>query len=179
MRPAFRPFAGLIVVLTAGAGLPLGWLLPGCGTDAVGVEACRQIEAARCSALRSCPVAQGGFKSDDEVDACTLFYRDQCLHGIESTTAPTDAQLTGCVNAVKATAACAKAGTPTMEGCPAAPLVSPMEASGLTPCNAILKAADHLAACNFVDAMPDAGGPPVPDAATDAGDAAASDASAE
>ena len=38
------PFAGLIITLTAGAGLPLGWLLPGCGTDAVGIEACRQIE---------------------------------------------------------------------------------------------------------------------------------------
>jgi hypothetical protein len=177
VRTTLRPLAARIFALAVGAVLPIGWLLPSCGTDAVGVDVCRQIETARCSALLSCPVAQGGFTKPEEVDACTLFYRDQCLHGIQSTTVPTDAQSTTCVSAVKAAAVCAKAGAATLEGCAGAALVPTADPKAIAPCSAILLRVDELAACAFVDAPPDAG-TPTPDAATpdaDAGGDAASD----
>ncbi len=47
----------------------------GCGTDAVGVDECRDIEEARCEAAQFCDIV-------DDVDACKRFYRDQCLHGL-------------------------------------------------------------------------------------------------
>lgn len=168
MRLTLRLLAGLIPAAA----------LANCGTDAIGVDACRQIEAARCSALLSCPAAAGGFTSAAQVDACTLFYRDQCLHGIESTRVPEEAETTACVAAVQATAACAKAGAATMEGCAAAPLVSTADPKTIAPCAAILGQVHLLNACAFVSATPDAGVTPTP--TSDAGnDAASADAAAD
>lgn len=49
-------------------------MLAACGTDAVGVSECREIEQARCAAAAAC-----GFPN---VAECQRFYRDHCLHGL-------------------------------------------------------------------------------------------------
>jgi len=70
------------------AGSVVGILIGACGTDPSGVESCRSIEEARCRRAPSCninldhPVASGG-STDDKVEACVLWYRDACLHGLE------------------------------------------------------------------------------------------------
>jgi hypothetical protein len=50
-----------------------------CGTDPQGVDACREIEQARCRRAPSCP--ELGIPAD-QVTACIEFTRDQCLHGL-------------------------------------------------------------------------------------------------
>ena len=50
------------------------WLAGSCGTDAVGVSECREVEEARCNAAVSC-----GYT---DVEECRRFYRDHCLHGV-------------------------------------------------------------------------------------------------
>ena len=79
-------------------------LVIACGTDAVGVEACRQIETARCLQAENCgidlsmPVHRGAPGTD--IDACIRFYHDQCLHGLATTVEPGSQQVTACVNAI-------------------------------------------------------------------------------
>jgi hypothetical protein len=71
----------------------------GCGTNAVGVEDCRDIEEARCRAGESCGLV-------DDVAACQRFYRDHCLHGLM--TEPTNgASVEDCVRAIEAAGRCA------------------------------------------------------------------------
>jgi hypothetical protein len=64
-----------------------------CGTDAVGIETCRQIESARCQQAPNCPVAtvDGGIdlslpvhrnSPTTDVEACIRYYHDACLHGL-------------------------------------------------------------------------------------------------
>ncbi|GEM_PF-750962 len=75
----------------------------GCGTKAVGVEACRSIEQARCEAVASCPSPYGV----EDVAACQRFYRDHCLHGLDVDDEPSDTAVARCVAAVKAAGRCA------------------------------------------------------------------------
>lgn len=128
----------MILVLAAFAVLPFVGLVPSCGTDAVGVEACRAIESARCDALVSCPKEQHGF-TEDQAAACKLFYRDDCLHGIANNDAGADVVLTpnkdACVKAIAATAACAKEGAKTMADCAGAKLVMTANAAAVSPCD--------------------------------------------
>jgi hypothetical protein len=49
-------------------------ILLGCGTDAVGISECREIERARCAAAPAC-----GFP---DVAECQRYSRDHCLHGV-------------------------------------------------------------------------------------------------
>lgn len=71
----------------------------GCGTEAQGVDACRDIEQARCSAAKSCGLIE-------DVDACKRFYRDQCLHGL-SVKSPGSLQVGDCVATIRAAGLCA------------------------------------------------------------------------
>ena len=71
----------------------------GCGTDAQGVDDCRDIEQARCSAGKNC-----GLVSD--VAGCRRFYRDQCLHGL-AVSAPGGVKVRACVAAIRAAGLCA------------------------------------------------------------------------
>jgi hypothetical protein len=73
----------------------------GCGTDAVGVDDCRQIEQARCEAGVAC-----GQVTD--VDACKRFYRDHCLHGLALGDSPGTTQVKACVAAIGVAAQCAR-----------------------------------------------------------------------
>ncbi len=87
--------AALVAVATAVA--------PGCGNDAVGVEACRQIEDARCNRAVECsiPLAAPPHRGDD-VAACVKFYRDECLHGLASKNDPGTTKVQACVQAIAA-----------------------------------------------------------------------------
>lgn len=73
---------------------------PGCGTDAKGIEDCRDIEQARCDALAAC-----GTVSD--VGECQRFYHDHCLHGLPLAP-PQRAEVDQCVAAIQSLGACAR-----------------------------------------------------------------------
>jgi hypothetical protein len=158
-----RTLVGLLLSASL-AGLALVTLLAptSCGSDAVGVDACRTIETARCNAATAC-----GF-ADDKVQSCILFYRDQCLDGVENADAgaPATATIDACVAAVDATATCARAGAKTISGCAGAALV-PGADTTLAPCVILQQKVDLLAACAFASLVPvaDAG---AAEAATDA-----------
>ena len=97
-----------------------------------------------------------------------MFYRDECLHGVENADAgaPSTPTIDACVAAVNATAVCARAGAKTIEGCAGAQLVNGANVT-LTPCVILQNKVELLAACAFASLTPvaDAG---VVDAATDA-----------
>jgi hypothetical protein len=158
-----RFLAGLFLSACLGGGLVLALAPAGCGSDAVGIDACRQIEDARCQASTAC-----GYTAD-QVDACNLFYRDQCLAGVENADAgtPADTTVSACVAAIQAAGACAKAGAKTIDGCAGAKLLDGADHTR-TPCELIQAHVEDLAACAFVTM-------PVSDAgvidASDAGDA--------
>jgi hypothetical protein len=75
-----------------------------CGTDAVGVSDCREIESARCEAAAEC-----GFPAAAE---CRRYARDHCLHGLPAE-APSAADVGACVSDINAAAQCAAALGPT------------------------------------------------------------------
>jgi hypothetical protein len=161
-----RPLAGLLLSASFAVSALVLVLAPAsCGSDAVGVDACRSIETARCEAATAC-----GF-TEEQVQSCTLFYRDQCLHGIENADAGTPATevVDACIAAVNATAACAKAGAKTLDGCAGAALLTSADPA-LAPCTILLEKVDLLGACAFATAPPklDAGADAAADAATDA-----------
>ena len=81
----------------------------GCGTGAVGVDQCRDIEEARCTGALSCGIIT-------DVDACKRFYRDQCLHGL-AVASPGTKAVSACVATINAAGVCAMAdaGTPLKE----------------------------------------------------------------
>jgi hypothetical protein len=168
-----------LFVTAAIAALPVALAVASCGTDAVGVGACTEIEEARCYLA---PLCVSGF----DVQKCLLFYRDECLVGIQDTDPDAGDPSTlapGCVAALEETSKCVDGGD---GGCPglAALLVAP-DAScteGATPdptaCNIIVACPEILAACAFL-AQPDAGdgGPEASDDASDDGGDASDDAS--
>src|SRR5690242_19222484 len=95
--------------LVAGAVLVAGLLgSSACGVETVGLDACRQIESARCEEAPSCPDL--GVK---DVDACKRYYRDQCLHGLSISESPGTPAVDKCVNAIHAAGKCAQAGSGT------------------------------------------------------------------
>ncbi len=80
-----RPLTKLVAVCAAALGISVA--VAACGTDAVGVETCRQVESARCAQAPKCtdinlgsPVHRDSPQTD--VDACVRFYHEACLHGL-------------------------------------------------------------------------------------------------
>jgi hypothetical protein len=77
-----------------------------CGTDAVGVETCRQIETARCQQAPNCPadinldVPEHRDSPKTDVDACIRFYRDACLHGLAAAKDPGAVATKACIDAI-------------------------------------------------------------------------------
>jgi len=110
-RVAFFVVFGVLV--------PLG----ACGTSAIGVDVCNQIESARCTRIGTlamngtacsnpdsgvpidllAPYAAAGSSPTENVAACIRFYSIACLHGLATTTPPsntgTDSVQT-CLNAI-------------------------------------------------------------------------------
>ena len=87
-------------VLLGGAAL----LSSACGNDAVGVEACRTIEEARCKRAPQCGVDMSVPVHRDspshDVDACIRYYNDACLHGLATDKDPGGVATQACVDAI-------------------------------------------------------------------------------
>jgi len=154
MAESYPAIARVLAFATLAAA---AWFAPACGTDAVGVEACRTIESKRCEVAPACaedPTSLG-VATEEEVANCKLLYRDHCLNGLENDEEePDQQQVDGCVAAIDAAAACKRDGTATMATCDldGASLVGPDDAL-LTPCEA-LKSVEVLTACAFVKGLP-------------------------
>lgn len=95
----------LALALLAAATATIVGLVPACGTDPVGVEACQKIEKVRCESALACgislsrPVPTG--KSDkDQVASCVRYYEDQCLHGLALAKEPAPQAVDTCVSAI-------------------------------------------------------------------------------
>ena len=88
-----------------------------CGTSAVGVDSCRDIEQARCRASASCLNADG-VRLIDDVPACERYYRDHCLHGL-AVKPPASASVSACVQVIEAAGECAASDPAvTLDDCP-------------------------------------------------------------
>jgi hypothetical protein len=96
----------------------IGALAAGCGNSAVGVQACRSIETARCEAAPACPaslppgegidLSSPPVAGGDPVAACVRYYDDACLHGLVTSVAPSNADVSDCVSAIQAAGNAAK-----------------------------------------------------------------------
>jgi hypothetical protein len=96
--------------LLLGLSLGAASIAVACSNDAVGVDACRQVEAARCHNAAACndagqfdlgyPVHRGSPTTD--VEACIRFYDDACLHGLVTTVEPGTPAVQQCVAAINA-----------------------------------------------------------------------------
>ncbi|MEO9235608.1 MAG: hypothetical protein ABI421_19870 [Polyangiaceae bacterium] len=90
-----RRFVSLVMSVFAVA------LYAACGSDATGIDACRQIETARCQAAPACGISLSTPPSvSDGVDGCISFYKDACLHGLEVSDPGTPA-VTACIKAIQ------------------------------------------------------------------------------
>ena len=76
---------------------------PACGTDAVGTDACRKIEQARCRRAAACP--ELGLKGSVGVEECVQYARDRCLHGL-AVSDPGPPIVDACVSAIEQAATC-------------------------------------------------------------------------
>jgi len=101
----------------------------GCGTDAKGVDDCRDIEEARCSAAKTCGVVS-------DVAACQRFYRDQCLHGL-SVSSPGAVIVKACVATISAAGMCAMQGVDTLLSDCADPTLSTSAPTAQTACEIV------------------------------------------
>jgi hypothetical protein len=143
-------------VLIAGIAAVFAGLAAGaCGTDAFGIEACRQIENARCKYAPHCPNINLGVpvhrdSPKTDIDACIRYYRDACLHGLVTPPDPGQVAINGCIDAIN-------------EG----------------DCNVVERPELHPKCAFLIPPAP----PPTPDASADAPDgapdAAATDAATE
>jgi hypothetical protein len=154
--------AGIYWIAIAFVAAVGGAVAVACSNDAVGVQACRQIETARCEAAPGCP--SGPFNLEqpvpagDPVAACVRYYNDACLHGIITTVTPGSAAVNTCVAAIVAAGKAAAAQKNSVAACRV--IEQPWNTA-------------YTTACEFLTA--DAGTPVVVDAGEDAGADATTD----
>jgi hypothetical protein len=126
-----------------GIGVVFLWLASSCGTDAVGISECRDIEQARCTAAGSC-----GFAA---VSQCRRFYRDHCLHGLAVETV-NDVDVQACVANIQQAGICAAAqGQSTVARECSTPIAT--AASTETVCDVVLRP-ETATACAFLAPAP-------------------------
>lgn len=115
----------------------------GCGTDAQGVDECRQIEETRCVAAKNC-----GFVSD--IPDCQRYYRSQCLHGLP-VPPPGSVKLTACLDVIRAAGACAQSsGVDTLlDDCEPSLSGSAADDDLKTTCD-LVKEPEKTAECSFL-----------------------------
>jgi hypothetical protein len=103
--------------------LSLAGVLAGaaCGTDAIGTDACRKIEQARCRKAASCP--ELGLRGSLGVEECVQYARDRCLHGL-AVADPGPTVVDACVNAIAQTTSCDVVAVP--ETAPACAFLTPI-----------------------------------------------------
>lgn len=125
---------------------------PGCGTDAKGIEDCRDIERARCSAAAACGIVT-------DVEACQRFYRDHCLHGMASLP-PSPAAVDACVETITAAGTCASSfggKLALLSECDAAPGVLEATEESTHACH-IVEKPETARRCSFLTTEPFEGG---------------------
>ncbi len=130
----------------------------GCGTEAVGVDACRDIELARCDAGPHCGLIE-------DAAACRRFYRDHCLHGLAAPAAR-GASVAACVNVIKAAGRCAAEDAESSLAACSEPVTSPQP--GLQRACDVVSHPERASECAFLlpDDAPEAtGGQPAADGA--------------
>jgi hypothetical protein len=120
----------------------------GCGTDAKGVDDCRNIEEARCTAAKNCGILT------TSISQCQDYYRDQCLHGL-SVSPPGSAAIKACVATINNAGICALQGTDTApadcsNGVPSS------STTALTTCE-IVTNPEKTSECSFLMPTVDAG----------------------
>jgi hypothetical protein len=115
---------------------------PGCGTSAMGVEDCRDIEQARCDGALACGTIT-------DAAECKRFYRDHCLHGLPMTPPPRE-DIDNCIAAIKNLTLCANAYGPSasLAECPAVP------AQNATRVCEVMAAPERAYACSFLTGTP-------------------------
>ena len=147
MRPRARLAGAVVACAFALLGAPFA-----CSTDAVGIEACRSIEEARCEAAEPCGIVT-------DVAACKRFYRDQCLHGLVSEEKPGSPKVNKCVATIRAAGECKKAGETQIAACHLKPTLK----TTLSDVCDIVLTPEETSECRFL--IPEE--PPVPDAAAE------------
>jgi hypothetical protein len=155
---AREPRAQRVLLLGCGALLVAAsaGLFAGCGTDAVGIEACRSIEQARCEVAPVCESSPDRLGvPEDRVDNCVLYYRDACRVGLENIEATEidQAQIDACVASIQALGACQQAGGLAAGSCEGVELVE--DADPLSAPCAVLKSPEKLRTCAFIQLVPD------------------------
>ncbi len=123
----------------------------GCGTDAQGIDECRNIEQARCAAAKSC-----GLIGAADVPECQRFYRDQCLHGLP-VPAPGSNKVKAAWRRFKPPQACAEAAGADAPLSQCSPAVS-LEATGVDTACGIVKEPEKAVECSFLTPSADGGG---------------------
>jgi hypothetical protein len=96
-------FRGRPAALAFGLAVACAPLAAACGTDAVGVDACKQIEQARCRQAPACQISLEPpyHQAGDDVDACIRYYDVACLHGLAAGKDPGSAAVSACVQAIQ------------------------------------------------------------------------------
>lgn len=123
-----------------------------CGTNAVGVDDCRDIEQARCRASASC-LNDDGAPLIDDVPACERYYRDHCLHGL-AVKPPAGASVAACVQVIEAAGECAKSDPgSTLDDCPVTD-----RRAGLTRACDVVTHPERATECSFLLDVPDDSG---------------------
>jgi hypothetical protein len=117
----------------------------GCGTDAKGIEDCRDIELARCEAAGPCGIVT-------DIAECKRYYRDHCLHGLAVDSPPRNL-VDECVAMVKRAGQCAQANGPdtALDYCPE--LVTRHAIQATTACD-IVHFPERADECSFLLPVP-------------------------
>lgn len=149
----------------------------GCGTSAVGIDDCRDIEKARCRASKPCGTI-------DDVAACERYVRDHCLHGLTGE-APGAAAVAACVDVIEAAGRCAESDPDiALDDCEFDVTAS---SSSLRKACDVVAHPERAAECSFLADLPDddddggggAGGQPSDDGSGASGSGGAAGAGGE
>lgn len=120
----------------------------GCGTSAMGVDDCRDIQQARCRAGKACGIV-------DDVAACERYYRDHCLHGL-ATTPPAGTSVSACVDVIEAAGHCAES-DPNIDLNDCDPGVTRRRQSLTLACD-VVSHPERADQCSFLTDLPDVSG---------------------
>ena len=121
----------------------------GCGSAGVGIDECRSVENARCSAAAHCDL---GLTSTAKVQQCTQFARDNCLHGLLAPP-PHPGTVDRCLHAIQAAGNCARrtGGETLASVCPA--LLGSFATPETTVCD-VIDDPDLASECAFLTTTP-------------------------
>jgi hypothetical protein len=95
----------LLLALRLGLALAAAAAAGACNGSAVGVDACKSIEEARCRQVPNCPNVQVSppvyYTSGSATDACIRYYDVACAHGLAVGVDPGTSAVNACVSAIE------------------------------------------------------------------------------